>query len=107
MDPRGLFWESTAVTPASSTHLASGLEGNSAFLTRHDMDQKSERCHLDDLASHLKTLLWPPFERATGESDQPVSVEEEQGRGWAVCSPALVIADCVSCTLEASTEVDL
>lgn len=107
LDLHGLFWKSTAVTPASSTHLASGLECNSAFLTRHEMDQKSERCHLDDLASHLRTLLWPPFVRATGESDQPASVEEEQRRGWAVCSPALVMADCVSCSLEALTEVGL
>lgn len=35
-----------------------------------------------------------------GNQNQPASAEEEQGRGWAVCSPDLVIAGCVCCTLE-------
>lgn len=55
VDPHRHFWETIAANPASSTDLASSLERNTAFLTMHGMEQESERCHLDALASHLKT----------------------------------------------------
>lgn len=83
VDLHGRFWKSTAVNPASSTHLASSQECNTSFLTMHDMDQESERCHLDALAYHLKTPV-TAIVRATRESDQPDVVEEGQGGGWAV-----------------------
>lgn len=51
------LWESIAANPASGTHWAGGLECNTSFLTMHNMDQESERCHLDVLATHLKTLV--------------------------------------------------